>query len=300
MGPAPRQPVVSSEEASVLYPFASTVEGARLRLALGSRPDTDESFFEGELAQPARDCAALLVIGHVALSRFFVPPGMLERILRNADPVITADGEELHFEAFSQCCGVYARLDLGGSALEGERIGRGTTNVDFNPQMREALARLPHKEEPLRLTVGRTELEVSAGDEGAIEKKVPLPKRWLKGFAESQALSSRLRARIELSGTHARALLRALPKKVGGSERTTLVPARDGVRLSQRPSADGFEVGGLGRLRVLDPVGRFIERVQVFGGEDGSVTGFVVVVNVWLIGSRGPLRTMVITWLVAT
>jgi hypothetical protein len=267
---------VVSEEARVLYPFASTADGAGLRLALGSRPDSDEAFFRGTLTRPERECAALLMVTHVAQSRFFVPPGMVERLIRESDPVITADGEELHFESFSQCCGVHVRLDLGTAALDGEQLGRGTTNVDFNPPMREALARLPHQAAGLQLTVGRSSVELRAGEASAVEKKVPLPTRWLKGFAESQALAPRLRARVELRGSDARAFLRSVPKRTGGSERTTLVPTRGGLRLSQRPSADGFEVGGLGRVRVLDPLARFIERIQVFADGDGTASGWLV------------------------
>lgn len=238
---------MAAEAAQVLYPFASKVDDAGLRLAIASRPEADESYFKGFLKEPERDCPALLTVARVAQTRFFIPPGMLERILREADPVITANTQELHFEAFSQCCGVHARLDLGASAVEGEHTGRGTTNVDFNPPMREALTKMPHQKEGLRLSVGCAEFEVDAGDEGQVEKKVPLPKRWLKGFAESQALASRLEQRLELSGSEARAFLRSVPKSVGGTERTTLVPTRNGVRLSQRPSRDGFEAGGSGQ-----------------------------------------------------
>jgi hypothetical protein len=48
----------------------------------------------------------------VALRRYYVPPAMGARILRAADPVLTAAGGRLRLESFSQCCGVYARADL--------------------------------------------------------------------------------------------------------------------------------------------------------------------------------------------
>ena len=48
----------------------------------------------------------------------------------------------LRFEAFSACCSTYGRVDLLPRAVEGEWLGRGTTNVDFNAPMRAALAKI--------------------------------------------------------------------------------------------------------------------------------------------------------------
>ena len=57
-----------------------------------------------------------------------------------ADPVVTSNVDRLRFESFSACAGVYARLDLEPALLDGARDDGGTTNVDFNPPMRAALA----------------------------------------------------------------------------------------------------------------------------------------------------------------
>jgi hypothetical protein len=65
---------------------------------------------------------------------------MLARILRAADPVVTAADGRLPFEAFSQCCGVYAGADLLPDMLSAETCGKGTTNVDFNAPMPAVLA----------------------------------------------------------------------------------------------------------------------------------------------------------------
>ncbi|WP_240777488.1 hypothetical protein [Nonomuraea basaltis] len=46
----------------------------------------------------------------------------------------------LRFESFSVCGGVYARLDV--QELDGDVLDRGTTNVDVNGPLREALARV--------------------------------------------------------------------------------------------------------------------------------------------------------------
>ena len=88
----------------------------------------------------------------VARTRFYTPPGMLAAILRAADPVVTSNGDRLRFEP-SRRCGVYARYDALPGSLDGNVIDTGTTNVDFNPPMRDALARIGGLE-PLHLQVG--------------------------------------------------------------------------------------------------------------------------------------------------
>ncbi len=92
-------------------------------------------------------------MARVARTRFYTPPGMLAAILRAADPVVTSNGDRLRFESFSACCGVYARYDVLPGGLDGPALDTGTTNVDFNPPMREALARVGGLR-PLHLAVG--------------------------------------------------------------------------------------------------------------------------------------------------
>jgi len=61
-------------------------------------------------------------------------------------------GLSTSMESFSACCGVYARLDVLEPALDGEVHERGTTNVDVNGPLREALARVGGGD-PLHLAV---------------------------------------------------------------------------------------------------------------------------------------------------
>ena len=91
--------------------------------------------------------------------------------------------------SFSACCGVYARYDALPGSLDGNVIDTGTTNVDFNPPMRDALARIGGLE-PLHLQVGE-DVVVRTLDASVTEKKVPLPERWLKGSPRSSLASRR-------------------------------------------------------------------------------------------------------------
>src|SRR5204862_2775172 len=166
------------------YPFASELaaipQGGRLRLATCGGAEENRCFFQGRLTRPQRTADLLRGLAQIVQSRFHVPPAMLARILAQADPVITSSDDILRFEAFSACCSTYARVDLLPGALDGQLQGRGTTNVDFNATLRAALARIRDGDK-VELSVGAKAVELSRNAEAVVERKVPLPLRWLKG-----------------------------------------------------------------------------------------------------------------------
>jgi hypothetical protein len=98
----------------------------------------------------------LLALLDVVRTHYFLPrpPQM--------DPVVTSNDAMLRFEGFSGCCGVYVRVDLDTAGLQAERLGRGTTNVDFNLPMRAALMRLQDRER-VEFSVGREAFTLSHG-----------------------------------------------------------------------------------------------------------------------------------------
>ena len=58
---------------------------------------------------------------------------------------------------------MYARLDVLDAGLDGGEVGHGTTNVDVNNPLREALSRIG-SDDPLHLRVGPDELAVTTLD----------------------------------------------------------------------------------------------------------------------------------------
>ncbi|MDH6128410.1 hypothetical protein P3T39_005393 [Kitasatospora sp. GP82] len=162
-------------------------------------------FFSGFLTAPAPAAAALLAVADVAAARYYQP-----RLRASLDPVVTANGDRLRFESFSGCCGVYARLDVLSDGLDGDDIGHGTTNVDVNSPLRDALGRIGGAD-PLHLAVGPQALEVTTLDGPLVEKKVPLPDRWLRGFAETQVLTAGFDLRAQVPAAEAVRPSRAAP-----------------------------------------------------------------------------------------
>ncbi|MFJ9459885.1 SWIM zinc finger family protein [Kitasatospora sp. NPDC101447] len=224
-------------------------DGRRLDLATsgGATPlgaTANPRFFAGFLADPAPAAAALLAVADVAAARYHQP-----QLRASLDPVVTANGDRLRFESFSGCCGVYARLDVLQAGLDGGEIGHGTTNVDVNNPLREALTRIGPAD-PLHLAVGPDALEVTSFDGPLVEKKVPLPERWLRGFAETQVVAAGFELRAELPAAEAVRFLRSLPRGGRGGV-GWVVPAGRSLRPTTRPVPGAVCLPGPERLAAL-------------------------------------------------
>lgn len=243
-----------------------------LETAGGLTPRGSEShprFFSGFLTSPRIAARGLLAVADVASTRYY------QRALPSSlDPVVTGNGDRLRFESFSGCCGVYARLDVLQDGLDGARTGHGTTNVDVNNPLREALSRIAG-DDPLHMRVGPDELAVTTTDGPVVEKKVPLPDRWLRGFAEAQVVSAGFDLRAELPAAEAVRFLRTLPRSSGNASRGArwVVPVGKALRPTTRPVAGAVCLPGPERLVALQRVLRHATALRVYGPvADGAAT----------------------------
>ncbi|MCL2829898.1 MAG: SWIM zinc finger domain-containing protein [Betaproteobacteria bacterium] len=250
------------EVAGSMARLGLSTSGGMMATGLAKHP----FFFSGFVEHPAATAQALLTLARVARTRFYVPPNMLAALLRAADPVVTATAEGLRFESFSACCGVYARLDVDASALDVYHLAAGVTNVDVNPPLRQALASLSGSA-PLHLDVGSDELRVTTLEGTVVEEKVTLPTRWLKGFAETQMLAAGMSLRHELDAAATRQFAQALPRQSATKTVMWATRVARGLRLGSQPGADAVCVAGPERLRVIEPLLRFANRLRVYGPE---------------------------------
>ena len=175
----------------------------------------------------------MLSVAAVARARYYVPM-TAQRLQEILDPVVTSNGDRLRFESFSGCCGVYARLDVLGDGLDGDLMDRGTTNVDVNLPLRDALARVGGGE-PLHLSVGPDDVTVTTLDDSVVERKVPLPDALAARLRRGAGDRRRPWTCAPRSAVEAGRFLRALP---GGSNRAVLwaVPAGRTLRLTTGPA----------------------------------------------------------------
>lgn len=250
-------------------------------LRLATCADSDDLhpyFFRGNVARPKRTAELLRGLMRVVQARFHLPAAMLQRILLEADPIVTCSDDRLRFEGFSGCCGVYARVDLLPAAVIGERFGRGTTNVDFNPPMLSALAMI-RESDRVSLAIGAEAVELATNRETVLEKKVKLPLRWLKGLVEVQACQSRMRAVHDISGLEASRFLKSLPRMKTNRRDTWIVSAGRGLRLSQIETRGAVRVGGLERLRVLEGLVPQARSLQIFADDTTGASGWTLLLD---------------------
>ncbi|WP_019948002.1 SWIM zinc finger family protein [Hymenobacter aerophilus] len=251
-----------------------TVKGNVLALAAYAEdPPTGGAacFFSGGLANSWLAARGLTTLAKVVASRF-VPQSAALR-----DPIVTAGAGLLRFEAFSSCNGVYARLDLGPEALEGEFLASGTTNVDFNEPMVNALARVS-RTEPVRLQVGEQQVVLERAAGTVTERKVSLPERWIKGLTAVQGYLAGMEERLTLTKVQATQMLQSLP---AGTLRGEYYLLLRGPRPSFVPvaSAGAVRVGGAHRLRLLDGLLPLCENLRVYATPDGQASAFVLVLG---------------------
>ena len=241
----------------------------RIELATSTGVDFHPRLWSGPLRNPRQDATMLLALARVARTRFYTPPAMLAAELRAADPVVTTHDDRLRFESFSACAGAYARLDLDTSSSGAAFLSHGTTNVDFNMPMRSGLARVVN-DGTAKLSIGLEDVELELGDEHVVEHKVPLPVRWIKGFAETQVAQARMVLLHELSAAEATRFLRSIPAVHSGHARLWVVGSGKGIRLSATPTPTAVAVGGAERLRILLDLVRWARLLRVYGEESGS------------------------------
>ena len=254
--------VAAAVEYTYRYQRPSVAESHRIAL-VSSLDHRTESFFEGELLFPR--CAADLLLGvtEVVRARFHVPAAMIRRVLMQADPVITCHSNCIRFEGFSSCASAYGRLDLDRGAFDGEVLNCGTTNVDFGPAMRAALAGL-RPAGHLGFSIGMRAVRAETSSGAVIERKVKLPVRWLKSFAEVGLYQWRMQPWAEISGVTLRRFLAQLQREAKG----TFWIGKSDMRLSQRPAAGALSIGGVGRLSLLKPLARHAVSARIYGSED--------------------------------
>jgi hypothetical protein len=216
-------------------------------------------FFWGDVSQPFILARCLITLSNIVKSSFNLSPFQMALL---KDPIVTAGNGRLRFEGFSHCAGVYARLDVLPDGLHGEFLENGTTNVDFNQSMITALGSI-RLNERIMLSVGEKELGLYKEEEKVVERKVPLPVKWIKGLSTVQIYLSESEKLYCFNKIQTQQLFRGIPKGPIKSDYYLIIRGNRPM-FSPVKSVDAVCIGGLHRLRLLEPLLPYIDQMQVF------------------------------------
>lgn len=225
-------------------------------------PELPNNYLTAFARCPDITAKALRAVSEIVGSRFYVPPSMLARILREADPVVTVGADMVRFEGFSACCSAYIRLDMDQDALDISHRQTGTTNVDFGAELRAALAQVQH-DSRMEITVGPKTVGISHERANVVERKVPLPMRWIKGFGNVQNHLSEMKLAFTLSRVTAQKFLRTLPRSKSDHQ-IWITASGNNIRTTSRKTSNAVPLRGGHRLRIFETlIGKALE-MQVY------------------------------------
>lgn len=235
---------------------------------------TSPCFFWGKLNNPYELSRCLITLSNTVQSSFNLSPFQLALL---KDPIVTAGNNQIRFEGFSHCAGVYARVDVLENGQDGEFIENGTTNVDFNTPLISELGKIK-KNDDLILSVGQKEVSFHKDGESFIERKVPLPTKWIKGLTTVQHYFSESDYAVTLSRIQALQLFKTIPS---GKIKTDYFLIKRGSRYMFSPlkANSAVCIGGIHRLKLLQPLIPLINELKIYPQKDMQSVTFILCFN---------------------
>ena len=132
-------------------------------------------------------------------------------------------------------------------------------------------------------------MEVEADGASAVERRVPLPSRWLRGFLEVQAIQAELAPAAELDAAGTRAFLRSIPKtpvETPGLARAGRSGPADVPPRSRAAAPSAWP--GWRASRLFERVARHATSLRVFAAAGDGSTG-------WQLDVPGARLTLVLS-----
>ena len=234
--------------------------------------EEDPLFFNGEIIDPVVISGGLLVLADIVSTRYFNYVPVAQR-----DPILSAQGDRLRAECFSACNGVYARMDVFQSALDGE-ILYGTTNVDIGADLRKSLFNVKQGDS----------LKFRIGDEGwktvhsrkadnnniltdvRIQRPVKMPDRWIRALGNCAMLHQNMEYKFHVEGMQAKAFIAMLPATTGKERSGWLTPTKVGVMLKLREEKNSVYISGLHRLSALRRIMSHVNAVYFYAPKNSE------------------------------
>ena len=233
--------------------------------------ENDPLFFNGEIIYPTIVSGGLLVLADIVSTRYFKYVPVAQR-----DPILSAQGDILRAECFSACNGVYARMDLFQSALDGE-ILYGTTNVDIGSNLRKSLFNVKQGDR-LKFRIGddgwkalhSKNLDGSMLTDIHIQRPVKMPDRWVRALGNCAMLHQNMEYKFHIEGMQAKSFIAMLPAATGKERSGWLTPTKTGVMLKPKEEKNSVYISGLHRLSALKRVMSNVNAVYFYAPNDGE------------------------------
>ena len=259
------------------FKTASTLFDGNLTLSIApaltpNGIENDPLFFNGEIIYPTIVSGGLLVLADIVSTRYFkyVPVDL-------RDPILCAQGDRLRAECFSACNGVYARMDVFQSALDGD-ILYGTTNVDIGNNLRKSLLNI-RQGDRLKLRIGDEGLKTLHSknlDNGSVltdivtQRPVKMPDRWIRALGNCAMLHQNMEYKFNIEGMQAKSFIAMLPPATGKERSGWLTPTKTGVMLKSREEKNSVYISGLHRLSALKRIMSNVNAVYFYAPNDGE------------------------------
>ncbi|MDR3008945.1 MAG: SWIM zinc finger family protein [Sphingobacterium sp.] len=228
-------------------------------------------FFHGNIIHSFVASKCLSTLGKTVRSHFAITP---DQRINMRDPIVSVGNGQLHFEAFSSCNSVYARIDVLQTGIDGEFIQSGCTNVDFNDATIRALNTVGRSDK-LIVGVGSNELKVITTRAETTEKKVSLPDRWIKGLGNVQVYLSQMERAFQLNKIEALQLFKTLPKSAVKPE-YFLSQSGNSYTFSAVAKPNSLKIGGIHRLNLMENLLLHVDSVSFYKHEDQQSTAVVL------------------------
>ena len=233
--------------------------------------ENDPLFFNGEIIYPTIVSGGLLVLADIVSTRYFKYVPVAQR-----DPILSAQGDILRAECFSACNGVYARMDLFQSALDGE-ILYGTTNVDIGSNLRKSLFNVKQGDR-LKFRIGddgwkalhSKNLDGSVLTDINIQRPVKMPDRWVRALGNCAMLHQNMEYKFHIEGMQAKSFIAMLPAATGKERSGWLTPTKTGVMLKPKEEKNSVYISGLHRLSALKRIMSNVNAVYFYAPNDGE------------------------------
>ena len=234
--------------------------------------DNDPLFFNGEIINPTIVSGGLLVLADIVSTRYFkyVPVDL-------RDPILSAQGDRLRAECFSACNGVYARMDVFQSALDGD-ILYGTTNVDIGNNLRKSLLNI-RQGDRLKFRIGDEGLKTlhsknldnkSVLTDIVTQRPVKMPDRWIRALGNCAMLHQNMKYKFHVEGMQAKSFIAMLPPVTGKEKSGWLTPTKTGVILKSGEEKNSVYISGIHRLSALKKIMSNVNSIFFYAPENGE------------------------------